>query len=358
VRRECKVARLQRLLARVREPAVVFTEYRDTLRHVAAALELECAMVHGGMAADERAREIRRFTHGTVPVLLATDAASEGLNLHRRCRLVVNLDLPWTPLRLEQRVGRVDRIGQPRAVHAITLAARGTLDAQVAATLATRAARAARDAPFAAEDASGLAHEAVAEADRLAGVRRLVAGAPTPAPVDGRPVVTVLRRGCARRLLVALRLFFVDSTGAAVWETLAGIAIDSDEALDPLGAGRPRAWLEAVQQAGAIPLAAAAAALHDAALASVRADACAEADAQLARERAILQRLARDQARLAAPVLQAGLFDRRALRERDAQRRLAGEAMARSRRRIVEIERQRTPAAGIRSLVFAAAWLR
>ena len=47
-------------------------------------------------------------------VLLATDAAGEGLNLHHNCRVVVNLELPWNPMRLEQRIGRVDRIGQTR----------------------------------------------------------------------------------------------------------------------------------------------------------------------------------------------------------------------------------------------------
>ena len=66
---------------------------------------------------------IDAFTSGGVDVLLATDAAAHGLNLQARCRLVVDLELPWNPVRLEQRVGRVDRIGQRRVVHAVRLVA-------------------------------------------------------------------------------------------------------------------------------------------------------------------------------------------------------------------------------------------
>ena len=77
-------------------------------------------------------------------VLLATDAAAEGLNLHERCRLVVNLELPWNPMRLEQRIGRVDRIGQRRTVHAFHLVADGTGEARVADRLRARLAVAAR----------------------------------------------------------------------------------------------------------------------------------------------------------------------------------------------------------------------
>ena len=56
------------------------------------------------------------FIEGRYRILLATDAASEGLNLHSKCRVVINLELPWNPMRLEQRIGRIDRIGQSRTV--------------------------------------------------------------------------------------------------------------------------------------------------------------------------------------------------------------------------------------------------
>ena len=73
--------------------------------------------------------------------MLATDAAAEGLNLHGRCRLIVNYELPWNPARLEQRIGRIDRIGQRRTVHALTLAARDTAEDLVIANLVRRLSR-------------------------------------------------------------------------------------------------------------------------------------------------------------------------------------------------------------------------
>ncbi len=122
-RDERKLDALARFLRRVREPAIVFTEYRDTLAHVLRRMPdgVPVAVVHGGLSPDERRRAIDEFVHGHAMVLLSTDAAAEGLNLHRRCRLVVHLELPWSPRRLEQRVGRVDRLGQRRRVHAIGL---------------------------------------------------------------------------------------------------------------------------------------------------------------------------------------------------------------------------------------------
>jgi superfamily II DNA or RNA helicase len=121
---ESKLHRLRRLIARVREPVIVFTEYRDTLLHVRQHLGRAAVVVHGGMSRSERHEALARF--GSVGLLLATDAAGEGLNLQRHCRAVVNLELPWNPMRLEQRVGRVDRIGQTRGVHAFHLIGAGT----------------------------------------------------------------------------------------------------------------------------------------------------------------------------------------------------------------------------------------
>ncbi len=131
---------LLRLLARARQPAVVFTEYRDTLEGLALRLAAlgDVAVLHGGLDADARRAAIARFTSGGVLVLLATDAASLGLNLHAACRLVVNHDLPWSPMRLEQRIGRLDRIGQRRTVHAVHLVARGTFEDEVLGRLALR----------------------------------------------------------------------------------------------------------------------------------------------------------------------------------------------------------------------------
>jgi superfamily II DNA/RNA helicase len=95
------------------------------------------------MTASERQEMLRQFVSGDARLLLATDAASEGLNLHHRCRLVINLELPWTPVRLEQRIGRVERIGQARRVHAVHLLAAGTCEEESVAVLVARMRRAA-----------------------------------------------------------------------------------------------------------------------------------------------------------------------------------------------------------------------
>ncbi len=97
--------------------------------------------LHWGLTPRERIGVLRQFTAGDAALLLATDAASEGLNLHHRCRLVINLELPWTPLRLEQRIGRLDRLGQRRRVHAVQLVARDTQEESIAIRLSERRAR-------------------------------------------------------------------------------------------------------------------------------------------------------------------------------------------------------------------------
>ncbi len=142
-RAETKIARLTRLLAalaRRGEHALVFTEYRDTLLHLRDRLPVPAAVLHGGLTRLERRAVVDAFDRGRSTWLLATDAAGEGLNLHHACRVVVNLELPWNPVRLEQRMGRVDRIGQARRVHAFHLIAQGTGEAAIADRLRARIA--------------------------------------------------------------------------------------------------------------------------------------------------------------------------------------------------------------------------
>lgn len=145
--RSSKIRRLARVIDRVREPVLVFTEYRDTLDALVGALAggRNIGALHGGMPAAMRAQIVRAFNQGGLDLLIATDTAGEGLNLHHRCRLVIDVELPWNPLRLEQRIGRVDRLGQLRRVHAIRLLHRGTVEDTVLAHLERRRLR-ARDA--------------------------------------------------------------------------------------------------------------------------------------------------------------------------------------------------------------------
>jgi superfamily II DNA or RNA helicase len=355
VTRESKIEAVVRLLRRAGEPAIVFTQYRDTLHHLQAVLDARGgpaprALLHGGMTAGERAAEARRFTHGETTVLLATDAASEGLNLHRRCRLVVNLDVPWTPLRLEQRVGRVDRLGQARRVHAIVLVARGTGDVGVAKALDVRAAHAADGAPF--DGFTGLREEARAEAARLRTVRGLHQHSGRGAARGDRPVIAVARRRARSTLYLPLRFRFVDADGAVVWETIAGAAL-------PCGAGPPRsgaalrAWFDEIARRHSPALASLAACVHEATLQELRADLARSVEPLARRERAIADALGAGQGRLAAPLVQAGLFDRQALRDAAAQRRVADEALARAAARLARLSRMQSVRAGDRQLAFA-----
>ena len=144
-RSETKLRRLATLLRRTLERAIVFTEYRDTLAHVRRSIARPVFVLHGGLGREERAAALAGFAATPHAVLLATDAAAEGLNLHDGCRLVVNLELPWNPGRLEQRIGRVDRIGQRRTVHAFHLVCADGGEAVVLDRLRARIAAAAAD---------------------------------------------------------------------------------------------------------------------------------------------------------------------------------------------------------------------
>jgi superfamily II DNA or RNA helicase len=139
-REETKIARLASLLRRTTEPAVVFTEFRHSLDALASRLRhvRPCAVLHGGQSSGERRRELDRFLNGSASVLLSTDVASLGLNLQHRARWVVSLELPWNPARLEQRAGRVDRIGQTRPVHVTLMVARHDAEQRLLGRLAAR----------------------------------------------------------------------------------------------------------------------------------------------------------------------------------------------------------------------------
>ncbi|MGI8477774.1 MAG: helicase-related protein [Thermomicrobiales bacterium] len=124
-----------------RRKLVIFTEQRDTLRYlderIKGLLGRPDAVVSivGGMGRDERRNAQARFTHDKdVEILLATDAAGEGINL-QRAHLMVNYDLPWNPNRLEQRFGRIHRIGQTEVCHLWNLLAAETREGAVYDTL-------------------------------------------------------------------------------------------------------------------------------------------------------------------------------------------------------------------------------
>ncbi|MDQ3564936.1 MAG: DEAD/DEAH box helicase [Pseudomonadota bacterium] len=102
------------------EKSIIFTEYRDTLAAIREAFKTHATLANafveltGGLSATQRKARIAQFHQPGCRVLLATDAASEGLNLQRQCWRLYHFELPWNPNRLEQRNGRIDRHGQTR----------------------------------------------------------------------------------------------------------------------------------------------------------------------------------------------------------------------------------------------------
>ena len=110
---------------------LVFTEHRDTLNHLRAHLEswgYSTCEIHGGMNPRDRKQAQEDF-RTSRQVCVATEAAGEGINL-QFCHLMINYDLPWNPTRLEQRLGRIHRIGQTRDVYAFNFVATSSEDGQ------------------------------------------------------------------------------------------------------------------------------------------------------------------------------------------------------------------------------------
>ena len=391
---ESKMRCLERLLRRSSEPAIVFTEYRDTLASLQQQLSrFDTCVLHGGLTAAERARVIHEFTHGRRRVLLATDAASEGLNLQERCRLVIHLEVPWTPTRIEQRVGRVDRIGQNRVVHQVHLVNRDTIEESRVAQLAQRQSQVAsafrglaRRGPSDRETAdyvvSGepmppiaaastvacisdddLQHRAAAEAGRLVRTRQLQSAfalratpikpkCVTETAADVRPFVALRRRDPAALTWWALWLEFADADGRIFWETICGLSGNhqwtrqgSRRQIRPL---IDASWPQIQRDAGS----------HHQRVAYLVAQTLRESAAlAVARERAIARDITARHARMAADLLQPGLFDRRTERQAAAQREVVDLALAHCHDRLAELERHRNAsAAGVRPAFSLIAW--
>lgn len=123
-----------------RHKLIIFTEHRDTLNYLQDKVGCQIGVnrvvtIHGGMGRDERHRMEADFKHNPeIVVLIATDAAGEGINL-QRAHLMINYDLPWNPNRLEQRFGRIHRIGQRNTCYLWNLVANNTREGAVFARL-------------------------------------------------------------------------------------------------------------------------------------------------------------------------------------------------------------------------------
>ena len=327
---ETKLAALDKLVSRLErrgEAVIIFTEYRDTLLHVRDVLGRDAAVMHGGLGRGERRAALEQFTGGRQRLLLTTDAASEGLNLHQTCRTVINLELPWNPVRLEQRIGRVDRIGQRRRVHVFHLVAEDTHEIDVLARLEGRIATARLDVGAADPLASSggdrddlpvdlpfvrLENAAAAEHRRLREARALLRADRADLWSQGTregPMAAIARRRSLRlhlgpRVIALMETTIEDSVGRVVASHLTPVAFPASQIPSVPLRGRLHELVLALERLSLGHV--------DPALQQWMEDSLRMHEAfwtmRIARSQAIAQAC---DSRARAP-LQAGLFDRRA----------------------------------------------
>ena len=376
--RESKIGAIGRILRRVNEPVIVFTEFRDTLNRLKSELaDHSLAILHGGLTAGERQEALHEFTSGKTRILLATDAASEGLNLHQRCRLVVNLELPWTPRRREQRVGRVHRLGQQRRVHEIHLLAAQSFEETVLVSLSRRTDRinnvlaTLRPKAVHADDVAStilgdetrvaplepvatpngffttdLVHDAVQESARITLCRSLNHGS---VPSDNRPFACHARRRTdVARAYWAVRISFTDIESAILWERVLAFEAELTHTL-PRQRAAVRELAKRLFREGVADVDSE----HRSRLIEFLAGLRKPVTCAIDRERAILAAAEGRSARMAATLLQRSLFDHRTERKASEQAAALDELRQRCQRRLEWLERHQRAVIGSQEPIFA-----
>ena len=143
---EAKLAKLEQQVLKEQgffddsgERLLIFTEFRDTLDYLVRKLTnwgFKVGFIHGGMQIGSRDVKGSRlyaeqqFREGAIQVLVATEAAGEGINL-QCCHIMFNYDIPWNPNRLEQRMGRIHRYGQTRDCLIFNFVATNTVEGHI-----------------------------------------------------------------------------------------------------------------------------------------------------------------------------------------------------------------------------------
>jgi superfamily II DNA or RNA helicase len=136
---ETKLSELRKLMEteKVKEEKtklLIFTEAKDTMEYLAEKLKkwgYSVTFIHGGMNLDARIKAENEFNNGPTQIMVSTEAGGEGINLQKRCWIMVNYDIPWNPNRLEQRMGRIHRYGQQHDVHIYNLVAVETKEGRI-----------------------------------------------------------------------------------------------------------------------------------------------------------------------------------------------------------------------------------
>jgi SNF2 family DNA or RNA helicase len=115
------------------EKILIYTRHPTTLKYIVdklAPYNFRIIEFAGGLDREEKAVRIDAFKNGEADILISTDTGAEGLNF-QFCRNLINYDLPWNPMSVEQRIGRLDRIGQERDMYIYSLATKGTMEEHV-----------------------------------------------------------------------------------------------------------------------------------------------------------------------------------------------------------------------------------
>jgi len=132
VTRHAKLQGLLEILSKADDKAIIFTQFKSTMEFLSARLReagYTTVVFHGGMPTADKDQAIRTF-RDKVRILVSTEAGGEGRNLHF-CQKVVNYDLPWNPMKVEQRIGRVHRLGQTGDIEIYNFSTENTVESHV-----------------------------------------------------------------------------------------------------------------------------------------------------------------------------------------------------------------------------------
>jgi len=125
-----KIIKIIELVKKINDKVVIFTQFRNTQSLLLELLEKEefkCDLIKGGMTPEEKKQVVLKFKRGDIDILISTESGSEGLNL-QFCHHLINYDLPWNPMRIEQRIGRIHRIGQEFDVYVYNIVVKGSIE--------------------------------------------------------------------------------------------------------------------------------------------------------------------------------------------------------------------------------------
>lgn len=165
------------------EKLLIFTEYKTTQQYLQQQLAKhygtdKIGLIHGSMSHQHRREVIEQFENGHIQFLISTEAGGEGINLQRQCHIMVNYDLPWNPMRLVQRIGRLYRYGQQKKVIVFNIHSPDTADDKIVQLMYDRINQVVRDmAQISHEFNNGLHDDIFGELADLTDIETILAQA-------------------------------------------------------------------------------------------------------------------------------------------------------------------------------------